>query len=668
MKGGDAAVREIPVYPDYNDPGKPADTKAIQQRHPQPQMPQPTMRLELYEPKKKPPPQQPPFQYLPTMTQQPPFPQMFGQMATYTQPNVLNQIYIGDPDPTAQHRRINQVYEDLLPLKDIPTSQNTISERIALHNIIRSILLNNKDGTKINFRKGTNNLFERLKTTEFNPYHYGGIKDNPYSTIPRNMLLYRSCYPIKTVPTGIGCAKDSTGLNIRIYRLTRGEMMINKNPDAKFSDSDVWREIMFYEYIRENIIKKKVCPNFVTMFGYSLCDDSEIDFKQIDEIKNKIEFSPPNNHIMITTPVGTPPVILAQPIQRRFLSAVPIAPIITVPDQNMYCNDILTALTESPTHNFLQWASKKYSVMGKTHQMTHIGYYNENIWMSVLFQLMAALYTLQKHQIHINNMTLADNVYIKDLTGLSTTTNYWKYIIDGVSYYVPNYGYLVLIDSKFKEPVGSGSSIGKVAALEHRIISGKGIFDDSVSLSTININDRIFDSFLNIFNTNNFDHVFEQNGGVHPPAEVLSFIDSIHSYAVKEKSSPTGRKDINKFIYTFMRKFMHNRIGTYLTRQEQEFIAKLDKSFSYGDLIVYEEKPDTFKCVMYGGAGRQPGTAHILTRDSSRVGGVVSNQMVSTDVPIGNVHAYSHIQPLKQEYKMNEAKLDESDLLETYVL
>ena len=37
-------------------------------------------------------------------------------------------------------------------------------------------------------------------------------------------------------------------------------------------------------------------------------------------------------------------------------------------------------------------------------------------------------------------------------------------------------------------------------------------------------------------------------------------------------------------------------------------------------------------------------------------------------VPLGNVYEYSKLQPIRQIYKPNEAKLDESDLLETYNL
>lgn len=713
MEGGGAKV--IPAYPDANDPGKPADTKVIQQRHP-PAEQKPYMRLEMYEQKKKQAPPQQPLQYLPTMTQYPAYP-VPGQMATYAPPIVANNIYIGEPNPMDNHGNVNAVYEDLLPMKDMPNSQNTISERSSLFNYVRSVILNNKDGTKISFRTGKNNLFERLKTTELNPYHYGGIKDNPYSTLPQNMLLYRSCYPIKVGPYGNTCSKDSLGMNIRIYRMTKWEMSIGHIPDAEFYKSEVWREIKFYEYVRENILKKNVCPNFVMLFGYSLCDDSEINFDAIDKmkidkvvnpktvvIKDKVGQAPyvpivgmMANGLPVVIPPQVPkvqqkmetvvvmtatgqPILTQRPVTKQIIPPAPVPASskgeFIMPNPNAYDDDVLTALTESPTYNFMQWASKNYAQNGPNYQMIHTGYYSEKIWYSVLFQLMAALYTLQKHRIHINQFSLKDNVYIKDLTNVPTATNYWKYIINGVSYYVPNYGFLVLIDSKFNEPIPSfnAAATGN-PVMEQRIQMSSSIFNDPNALTDDEINTKIFDTFTEVFNKNNFNSEFEQNGGVHPPPEIISFFDAIYSSIKAEtaqaaqlpQTSVKPKRNISDYIYVYMRRFMNNRIGTYLTKPELEYIQRLNKNFRYGEIIVYEEKPDTFKFVLFGGQ-KSKGLVHILDRNINATGGLLSNVISSKDIPIGNLYSYSQVQPIKQDYKMNDVKLDEADMLETYVL
>ena len=54
-------------------------------------------------------------------------------------------------------------------------------------------------------------------------------------------------------------------------------------------------------------------------------------------------------------------------------------------------------------------------------------------------------------QITFFEMTLRDNVYIKDLMNNEQSVGYWKYIIGGFEYYIPNHGFLLLIDSSYKD-------------------------------------------------------------------------------------------------------------------------------------------------------------------------------------------------------------------------
>src|SRR5699024_6990050 len=79
------------------------------------------------------------------------------------------------------------------------------------------------------------------------------------------------------------------------------------------------------------------------------------------------------------------------------------------------------------------------------------GYHNPNVWFSILFQIVAGLYALQINGIYIHGMTLQDNIYIKDLRIKGNMGGYWKYIIDGITYYIPNYGFLVMIDTNYKD-------------------------------------------------------------------------------------------------------------------------------------------------------------------------------------------------------------------------
>jgi hypothetical protein len=582
--------------------------------------------------------------------------------------NVVNQFVIGDQHPYQNHEHINMIYEDVLPIKHLPNSVSTIGERLTLYGFIRSVILRGKDGENIPFKDADNNIFDRLKATELNPYHALDttvMKDNPYLTLPKNMLLYRSCYPIKRGPTAMDtvmCAKESISMNIRLYRMTNGEMEINRNPNVKIYESEIWREIMYYEYVRENIIKKKQCPNHIVMFGYSLCKDSQIDFDKIEAIKNGHIFAPKKELNIINTIPNSGNQILINNLTILSSGVKYVQPIQQTIEKDLhaYNKNILTAFTESPTYNLIQWASRKYANVGLSKQMINIGYHTESIWNSILFQIMAGLYSLQQHNLYINGMSLIDNIYIKDLSETSNTTNYWKYIIDGIEYYVPNYGYLVVIDSKFKDLPESDATVIAKSAKEYKIIGN--IFGEPTQILEEEIRWRNLDTLINIINSNNFGKEFIDAGGMEPPQQTLDLINKINKIALDMKRTKKIN-GINECIYTTMRQFMNNRIGTILSKQEQENYSRIGKNFANGNLVVYEESPGVFKFVLFRNISPSTGMAHILTHNDH-----TSVDIVSTNVPIGNLYEYSKIQPIKQNYKPNEAKLDENELLETYNL
>ena len=60
-------------------------------------------------------------------------------------------------------------------------------------------------------------------------------------------------------------------------------MIQNINQKSRYIDS--FREIKYYEYIRDHIIKPFVCPNFVMMYTYFICNDNNINFSKINMIK-----------------------------------------------------------------------------------------------------------------------------------------------------------------------------------------------------------------------------------------------------------------------------------------------------------------------------------------------------------------------------------------------
>ena len=661
MKGGDA--KTIPTYNvDMNDPRIPNEQKEILKQRQPPPVQQPYISLQIAQPPKPKPIAPNPLQYLPQTTVYPQqFPTPYGMpLGTFGAPmNVVNQLVIGDQNPHQDHRYINMVYEDVLPLKHLPKSLTTVSERIILSDFIRSVVLKGGDGNIIPFRNGADNLYDRLNINELNPYKTidDALTMNPYASLPKDMLIYRSCYPVQrstTAGSGVSCANNSVGINLRIYRMTKGEMMINRTTDAKIYDSEIWREIMYYEYIRENILKTKQSQNFVMMFGYSLCNDSSIDFEEIEKIKLRRKGRQPTQPVVIHQPQ---PQQLIHPMYQQFQQQQVIKPNL----QN-YTNDILTAYTESPTYNIIQWATATYMNVGKSKKMINTGYHPDDTWISIIFQLLTSFITMLKHEIYITDFNINDNVYIKDLSGMSNVTTYWKYIIDGISYYIPNYGYLVMIDSKFKDIKQSGMTVGAPQQKLHKI---NGKFLDQGQASNINYQEKIMTALLNTVNSNNFNDRFVKNDGVKPSEKIILLLNEINGFI--NANVTDGIKAVQGCILKYFGKFVHNRVGTILTKQEQDDMTDLDKTYERGNIVIYEENTNVYKFGIYLGRKKiengEVTLISILTKQNPNV-----NDFIRVDVMSGNVKKYPDTLQIRQIYKPNEAKLDETDLLETYVI
>ena len=50
---------------------------------------------------------------------------------------------------------------------------------------------------------------------------------------------------------------------------------------------DSWREIKYYEYIRDQVIKKHICPNFISIMLYKKDTNSNINFSKLRIVKRQ---------------------------------------------------------------------------------------------------------------------------------------------------------------------------------------------------------------------------------------------------------------------------------------------------------------------------------------------------------------------------------------------
>jgi hypothetical protein len=647
------------------------------------------LNLQLYNPQKPKPegPQLQPTSFMPSFTTNPFFPPhmanmmgmnpMMGMMYPTVNLNKVYDIHVGGPADT--HQRLNMIYEDVLPTKHIKNSYISLGDRITQSDYIRSVFFQNGDGDEIGFtEKSKNNLLAHIKFMDLNPYNTYRFSDNPYKGLPEGFLIYRSCYPIqRDQRDGMTiCARNSMSVNVRVYKLTKGSYKINKQNKKSYADYDQWREVAYYEFIRERIIKKKLCPNFVGMHGYYTTEKSDIDFDRVTKLKNHVKGQPmPEQNFNNATNYAQDFIKKSIEEQNKLLKT--FEPYMGIPSKSGYSdprflvakskNDaddekldeytgsVLTILTESPTYSLYNWASKIYQIEGNIKKMVNTGYHSDKVWLSIIFQLIVALYVLQINKININNFSIKNNVFIKDVANESNVTNYWKYKINNVEFYVPNYGYLLQIDTNYKDlDDPQGSNFIDNTKVVHKL---DGIIYDK-TINEAKINKEIFDSFINCIDPNNFKGNFVSEGGVPPPQEILDILDKMHNEA-KNKTLT----NISAYLFTFMRQYMNNRIGTFLKEQEYIHVRKDDmRNAKPGQIVVLDEGNGSYRFVLFVTVDK--GVATILTKKES----ISTEEIVTTDVPITSLFNFSRHEPIVQNYNLNEANITESAIIETYTI
>ena len=614
--------------------------------------------------------------------------QQLNQIAGIVPPIINYQINTAGPTDLNEH--VYMIYEDYLPTKsNMESTYQTIGERMNLQNFIRSTIFNNTDGNNISLDgSGTNSILSHIKFDELNPYNKHRYTNNPFTELPDNFLIYRSCYPIRKSQQGrdIVCAKDATAVNIRLYKMLEGSYAINRNGNKNFADYDEWRDLAFYEYVREEIIRNKMCPNFTIIYGYFISEKSKINYSQINQMKNgtfdkkepdtilvdsnlqpimnkvlqpmdDITIQNLNKQLMNTntnTSTNTNNII---PINYPMLNQnVSQKAVYSIPNPNAYLGKSLVIITESPTYNLLSWASNLYLQEGNIRKMINRGAHNKDEWMNIIFQLIVALYAMQKTGIYINNFSLRQNVFIKDLSLKGQVTNFWKYTIDGIEYYLPNLGYLLVIDSNFADKKDNNQKPALLQSSSSPKPEGKiggkclGSYDktpDNV------LKEKVFTIFKKSLDPDNFSNDFLQMGGCKPPGEIITLLSKI-----KIESNVDKNNDILPYFIKYMKIYTHNRIGTSPKESEIPNIRKDNIDIKKGSILFLETGTNTYKIVL-ASSGINNGNVDIF---KSR------EDTTSESVTSASLFGYPQTERIQQTFKPNEASMNEEDLLETYIL
>jgi hypothetical protein len=587
-------------------------------------------------------------------------------MKSFYTPFIYKDYHINLGGPSGDHVSATMIYEDILPSADIYSSYKTLRERKSLCEYVRGTFIKSDEGELVDFKGGPNSLNSKLKLIQLNPYNTNLYSNNPYKGLPndQSFLIYKSCYPIVfDKETNLAqCNKLSTGMNVRAYKLNIKEFLVKYfNSTSKMSDLklnqdvktvidkmklelgnkskledispelsiykfDVWRDEIYYAWIRNKITYQNICPNFVSSYCYFINKEANISFA-----KNGLKLSD-----------------LDSKNKSELLS-------------KEFTNCIMLLLTESPNQNIYQWGSNTYTKERGIHKMVHSGFKPEYHWKSIISQMIIIFYVMDKYCFTIREMELNANFYIKDLNLSGDNKQFWQYTISNIDYYIPNFGHLLMFDHNYKE-------LTKVENKNKSRILMKDEFGDNPD----EIRTIIIDNAINCFNSNNFGSIFKEIGGVGLSENIGNLLNKIEKELInlKEKIKSNEIKQdefwgiiICKFMIEF--EYIHNRVGSPIRDLEYNYIRKNDsrpRPFKTGELVIFEEKYETFRIYLFI-KNLSESTCKCVSKNL-----ITNLYEILDNVPIDLLYHYSELETIKQDGKMGEPVIGYDHILERYII
>lgn len=598
-------------------------------------------------------------------------------------------------------------YEDILPINKYVNIYSFITNRIYLFNFMKSNIFKNYDGNTIDLKnKEDISCLNYMKIEEYDPYINKKYNEIIYNS--DNIVFSKSCYPIKFNEklNKVECGKNSIEILIKKIGLTIQEslFMLN-NIDQKSRYIDSFREIKYYEYIRDNIIKTFNCPNFVIMYTYFISNNNDINFNKINKIKrigtslnyinyynnslynniifigggnqkknninfyqfdksknalqsdnfsmdnSELEKMSPNlfnkskiilqfeknesetnnlnskdlrlykyeksNNVLHSDDDHSESIKIKKNIENIVESDIDKNKNISTPQidnnanviqinndkskkdinnkkniskkikkQYKYSGQIVYILTESPTYNLYEWTLQKRIIKDKVNILMESGYYPENVWQSILFQLLTSMYVLFKHNIAFHDFTIEDNIFIKKININETKIKCWKYIIDGIEYYIPNYGFILLIDTNYKDITYMNQFIPT-----HKIY---GSFFNDIGITKDYISELCIRGIQKIFSPNIFMKSFIN--GIKPPDNIMFMLEKMQLDLINSRTI-----NFDNFFIKHMGIFVNNRIGSYINDIEKQHVkfGNISSQLTKGKIVAYQQNFNTYVFVMF---------------------------------------------------------------------
>lgn len=334
----------------------------------------------------------------------------------------------------------------------------------------------------------------------------------------------------------------------------------------------------------------------------------------------------------------------------------------------------LILMTEGPTHNILRWASPAYNKNGSQNIMIGTGYHTEEAWMSVYFQIIHAMMVLEKHEIYFRELSLDKNIFIKDVYYDGGNVGYWKYIVNDVSYYVPNLGYIVMFDSSYSDKVDIFNMKKTIDKTEFEKVKGKEDFKIiSTELFEINFSKKEIDDLpsdsetdqqnhirallrkdiANILDPTNLSNRLKHMKGIQPTDNFIKTLTSIHQSYVKGDT-------LADILLNNFSDYLHSRIGTSLSNSEMNNVSLIPvRNLERGKMVIYQERFGEYKWAMYAGNDSVPGKHMIVDERAA--------SKTPKSVFLASLRSYPNNLPVEHVFRKGHKYMEE-DLIDTYRL
>ena len=311
--------------------------------------------------------------------------------------------------------------------------------------------------------------------------------------------------------------------------------------------------------------------------------------------------------------------------------------------------------------------------------------------------------TMYKYNININNFNLTDNIYVKFLGKENSQFGYWKYVINNIEYFIPNYGYMVIIDSNYKDILNEDDSLIKETDSNYKVYKQTGhIFkidktNNNIKKNNNRYNDikkNIIKNMKDIFNFDeHFGHSHTTMGGIKPDDTIQNLFDDINTFLTLYYIDPQLNinynyytLNIDRLFYKHFYNFLHNKIGTKITSDDLNFIERdfLITTPKKGQIYVNQDDifvlcvsdniSMTYTCYFDDPASNVQYERHYIKRyeyliiELDRDDDDKATRQNTKSINELSIKEYNSNKPLEQNYKLVDNKFTRDNLIETYIL